>query len=134
MQGIKRFAAIWSAGLALATVIGLAAGPASAGRSVLTNADDGHSQVVEVGGSVEVRLNAYRDDGLSYSWAVPVSDDAAVLARTKGSTTPNGGATAVFHANEPGTVTITAQRNCRPSSDKTCPTSLTPWKVTITVN
>ncbi|MFC9432264.1 hypothetical protein [Nocardia sp. NPDC057030] len=133
MQGTKRFAATWSVGLALAAVITHAAGPASAGRSILTNVDDGRSPTIEVGGTVEVRLTASRDHGLSYSWGVPVSSDATILARSQGSTTPSGGASAVFEANQPGTVTLTAQRNCRPSSDKACPTTLLPWEVKVTV-
>lgn len=133
MQGTKRFAATCGVGLALAAGITNAAGPASAGRIVLTSVDNGRSQVVDAGGVVEVQLSAYRERGLSYSWAVPVSSDTTILARTKGSTTPNGAVTAAFHADQPGTVTVTAQRRCRPGSGETCPTTLAPWEVTITV-
>lgn len=102
-------------------------------RIALTNADSGRSMTATLGDDIEVRLTGSRENGLTYTWSIPASSDPAVLLRTTGSTTPRGDASAVFHAEHPGTVTITAQRHCRPDPGRTCPLVVTPWKVAVEV-
>ncbi|MCF3106306.1 hypothetical protein IPZ58_32760 [Streptomyces roseoverticillatus] len=120
--------------MACAATPAAADGPASpqpAKRMVLTNADDGQSVTVDVGDDTEVRLTAYRERGLTYTWAIPQSSDSAVLRRTSRGTTPAGGSTATFHVQRSGTATITAHRHCHPDRDRVCPLVVAPWKATV---
>ncbi|MGH4034181.1 hypothetical protein ACQB60_35285 [Actinomycetota bacterium Odt1-20B] len=108
--------------------------PASAAtRVTLTNVDDGRNVILNTGDDVVVKLSSYRTNGLNYTWDVPASSVPLVLRRTAGSTTPDGGARAVFHAEGPGVSTITAVRHCRPDPGRTCPLVIVPWKVAVEV-
>ncbi len=104
-----------------------------AGRTVLTNIDSGRAMAVQVGDDVEIRLSAYRQDGLTYTWEIPRSSASDVLHATAGRTTPNGDATAVLTAESEGTATVSAVRSCRPDPSVSCPLLIAPWKVTVEV-
>ncbi|MBT2382122.1 hypothetical protein [Streptomyces sp. ISL-11] len=128
-------------GLALVTALASAAAPVAAHsqaphqparRVVLTNVDDGRPVPVSEGDDIEVRLTGYRERGLNYTWSIPRTSDFTVLRHTAGGTTPNGGASAVFHQERPGKATISAQRHCRPDPGRLCPLIDSPWKVTVT--
>ncbi|MFI8928855.1 hypothetical protein ACIG3E_14410 [Streptomyces sp. NPDC053474] len=134
MKTSKYAAVPLAVGLALAAASPAAASPAAAAtRVTLTNADDGRNVILDLGDDVEVRLSSYRANGLTYTWSIPVSSVPLVLRRTSGSTTPNGGAQAVFHAESPGVSTITAVRHCRADPGRTCPLVVVPWKITAEV-
>ncbi|MFE9452190.1 hypothetical protein [Streptomyces sp. NPDC006739] len=107
---------------------------AAADRVVLTNADSGHSVARSVGDDTEIRLTAYRADGLTYTWSMPAAGDSRVLGRTVGGTAPTGDAYAVLHAERPGTSTVSALRRCRPDPGRLCPMVVVPWKATIEVS
>lgn len=122
-------------GLALIASV-VAVTPAAAeptGRIVLTNTDNGRSVHAKTGDTIEVRLTGYRDHGVTYSWSVPQSAEPQVLHRVAGTAKPGGGASAVFHAEREGTVTLSARRACHPDAGRTCPYVVTPWKITATV-
>ncbi|WP_190107966.1 hypothetical protein [Streptomyces cinnamoneus] len=85
-----------------------------------------------LGDDIEVRLAAYREDGLNYTWSTPQSNDATVLRRTSGGETPNGSASAVFRQVHAGTATISAQRHCRPDPGRACPLVVSSWRVRVT--
>ncbi|MFD8308874.1 hypothetical protein ACFV29_42145 [Streptomyces sp. NPDC059690] len=127
--------------VALATALAAGAAPAAAHgqasnraqRVTLTNSDNGRSATANTGDDVDIRLTSVRDNGLTYSWNVPQSSTPDVARLANGGTTPDGGAMATFHAEEAGTVTITATRHCRPDPGRVCPSVMTPWKVTVSV-
>ncbi|MEV4741942.1 hypothetical protein [Streptomyces sp. NPDC049555] len=144
MVETKRSAAPWGTALALVAVMAAAAAPAAAHgrgpdrarlaqRITLTNSDNGRSVNASSGDDVEVRLTAYHENGLTWTWSTPVSSNSTVLRRTTGGTAPNGNASATFRAEHDGTATITAQRRCRPDAGHICPLLVTPWKVTVEV-
>lgn len=107
---------------------------ARADRLVLTDSDNGRSVARSVGDDTEIRLKASRERGLTYTWSIPSTRDAHVLTRTVSGTTPAGDAYAVVHANDPGTSTITAVRQCHADPGYKCPHAITPWKATIKVS
>ncbi|GHI07504.1 hypothetical protein AQI88_20045 [Streptomyces cellostaticus] len=106
---------------------------ALADHLVLTNSDDGRSVVRSVGEDSEVRLTAYRERGLTYTWSMPTATNARVLGRTVGGTRPAGDAYAVLHADSPGTSTVSAVRQCHADPGHVCPRAIAPWKATIEV-
>ncbi|MCF2526127.1 hypothetical protein [Yinghuangia soli] len=128
------------AGLSLAAAVVFSVGvgaytPASAATVTLTNADSGKTVLVPVGDTVKVTLTPKQAQGLKWTWRVPSASDSGVLERTAGSTSPNGGATAVFKVQEPGTSAITAQGVCKPvASGAECPSTTRTWKVSIEVD
>ncbi|UQI45245.1 hypothetical protein M1P56_13250 [Streptomyces sp. HU2014] len=121
----------------LAAVLALTAGSASAEapakRVVLTNADAGRPLKVSPGTEIEVRLARYYDKPRTYTWDVPQTSDAVVLRRAEGRTTPEGSASAVFHAKNEGVATISVTRKCRPDSGHICPLIIVPWKAKVEV-
>ncbi|KAA2266599.1 hypothetical protein F0L68_02355 [Solihabitans fulvus] len=120
--------------LTAATAAATAQATASAATQVvLTNLDGGRTVVAAAGGDVEVRLTAYREQGLNWSWSIPQASTPEVLKRTAGTAEPSGGARAVFHVQHPGTGKITATRHCRPNPGKACLDVVAPWKVTVDV-
>ncbi|MFG2395571.1 hypothetical protein [Streptomyces lydicus] len=84
------------------------------------------------GDDIEVTLTGHRENGLTYSWSIPVSD-SAVLRRTAGGKTPSGGATARFHVEKDGTAAISTAKHCRSGGGRLCPLVVTPWKVRVEV-
>ncbi|MFI0742153.1 hypothetical protein ACH4PU_29390 [Streptomyces sp. NPDC021100] len=102
-------------------------------RITLTNSDNGRSVTASTGDRIEVRLTGYPENKLTWTWSTPASSDSAVLRRTAGRMAPNGDASAAFHAEHPGTATITAQRSCHHDADHVCPMVITPWKATVQV-
>jgi hypothetical protein len=121
---------------ALATVPAAASATAqtpTAGRMVLTNADNDREVTLAVGNDLEVRLTATRGNGLTWSWSTPLSSPPDGLRRTGGSVTPGGDARAVFHAEHAGANTISADRRCRPNPGRICPGVVALWKVTVDV-
>ncbi len=108
--------------------------PASAaGKVVLTNADSARSVETTLGHDIEVRLTNYRENGITYTWQLPVSSDETTLPRTSASVTPAGNAVAVFPANVLGDNVISAERSCHPDPDRKCPSVMHPWKATVRV-
>jgi hypothetical protein len=112
---------------------GTASVAVAAQRVVLTNADDGRSVAATPGDAIEVRLTGSRSHGLTYVWSIPTSSNPATLRRTAGSTTPTGGASAVFHAQHSGVATIQAERKCRADAGYACPMVVELWKATVAV-
>ncbi|MFI9307391.1 hypothetical protein [Streptomyces triculaminicus] len=142
MVGTKWSAVPWGVGAALVIVVASAAAPVAAHspashrlaeRIVLMNPDNGRPVPASLGDDIEVRLTSYRKNGLNYTWGIPQSSDSTVLQRTAGATTPDGGASAVFHAEHAGKATISAHRSCRPDPGRVCPLVVVPWKATVTV-
>ncbi|MFG2452912.1 hypothetical protein ACGFSG_26395 [Streptomyces sp. NPDC048512] len=136
-----RGAAPLGVGLALVSLLASGAVPAAAhsqpasamaGRVTLTNADNGRTVSVQTGDDIEVRLTGYRENGLTYSWGMPVSD-SAVIQRTAGAASPRGDVTARFHVDETGTASISAPNQCRPSGGVICPV-VGPWTVRVEAN
>ncbi|MFB9927967.1 hypothetical protein ACFORO_19890 [Amycolatopsis halotolerans] len=130
-----KYAAVAATGLAL-IASAVATTPAAAepsGRIVLTNTENGRSVHAKIGDTIEVRLTGYRDSGVTYSWSIPQSAEPQVLHRVAGAAKPDGGASAVFHAEQEGTVTLSAARACYPGAGHGCPHVVTPWKATATV-
>ncbi|MER6030299.1 hypothetical protein [Streptomyces sp. NPDC001851] len=126
-------------GLAVTTaVVTTAASAAShsalAGRLVLTNADNGRSVARSVGDDTEIRLTAYRERGLTYTWGIPDAAGPRVLGRTVAGVRPTGDAYAVLHADGPGTSTVSAARKCHADPGYACPRTLAPWKATLRVS
>ncbi|MEU2713444.1 hypothetical protein [Streptomyces sp. NPDC007205] len=107
---------------------------ALAGRLVLTNADNGRSVARSVGDDTEIRLTAYRERGLTYTWGMPNAGGARVLGRTVAGMRPTGDAYAVLHAESPGTGTISVVRKCHADPGYACPRTLAPWKATLRVS
>ncbi|RLV08823.1 hypothetical protein CTZ27_08745 [Streptomyces griseocarneus] len=108
-----------------------------AGLVALTNADDGKTVPARTGDDIDVTLTSYHENGLTYTWSIPVSD-SEMLHRTASRTTPGGGAKARFHVQQDGTATLSAARHCRPSQGHPsqghpCPDVVTPWKVRVEV-
>ena len=119
--------------LSLAATTHAAPAAQLAQRVTLTNSDDGHPVTASLGDSIEVRLTGSHQNGLTWTWSTPASNDSAVLRRTAGRTAPNGDASATFRVEQEGTATITSQRPCRPDPGHLCPLVITPWKVTVEV-
>lgn len=106
---------------------------AAARKAVLTNLDNGRTVTVATGDTVEVKLTAYREGHVTWTWSVPDTDNPAVLRKTAGSTLPNGGARADLQADAVGTATVTAGRTCVPDPGYACPAVVLPWKATVEV-
>ncbi|MFI9235409.1 hypothetical protein [Streptomyces sp. NPDC053079] len=102
-------------------------------RVTLTNSDDGRTIASSLGDDIEVRLTSYRESGLTYTWSIPASSGSKVLRSTGGRTTPEGGASAVFHVQGSGAATISAQRRCHPDHGRICPLVIVPWRVKVQV-
>lgn len=102
-------------------------------RIILTNVDNGRTIPIGLGDDVEVRLTGIRDHGLTYTWSIPQSNGNEILRRISGGTTPTGGSSSVFHAENEGIATITDGRKCHPDSGRVCPLVITPWKIVIDV-
>ncbi|MFF7730840.1 hypothetical protein [Streptomyces sp. NPDC008001] len=101
-------------------------------RVALTNADNGRTVAAHTGDDIEVTLTGSRENGLTYSWSIPVSD-STVLHRTAGRKSPTGGATARFRVVKDGIAAISAAKHCRSGGGRLCPLVVTPWKVRVEV-
>ncbi|MGW1051102.1 hypothetical protein [Streptomyces sp. NPDC002521] len=101
---------------------------------VLTESDNGHIVARSVGDDTVIRLKATRDQGMTYTWSMPSAGDAHVLTRTVGGTKAAGDSYAVLHAQNPGTSTVSAVRQCHPDPGHKCPRVIAPWTATIKVS
>ncbi|MEV6278667.1 hypothetical protein [Nocardia sp. NPDC051832] len=120
--------------LALAMTPLVVSGQASAaGSIVLTNADSARSVDTKVGNDVEVRLNRYRENGITYTWHLPEAGDSSVLPRMSAGVTRTGDAVAVFRADIPVDSVITVRRTCHPDPNRDCPAVMLPWKAAVRV-
>ncbi|MFJ8310999.1 MULTISPECIES: hypothetical protein [unclassified Streptomyces] len=105
----------------------------STGSVSLTNADNGRTVVVRAGDEIRVRLTGGRGQGVTWVWSEPVTSAPATLRRTRGATSPNGDATAVFLAVKNGESDITSARRCVPNPGSLCSQAVLQWKVTVDV-
>lgn len=122
------------AALAAVTAIALSAGtvtptPAVARTNILTNADNGATVFSAVGDTITVRLTRQQSQGLRWAWSKITTSDPSVVHGLSATTSPNGGASAQFDVQDPGTSTITAQATCIPAAE--CPDTVKLWKVTV---
>ncbi|KAI8868306.1 hypothetical protein GQ42DRAFT_42990 [Ramicandelaber brevisporus] len=109
------------------------AGLGLAGVITLTNADNNKVLNVKVGDNVEVRLTAYREKNVRWSYTRPVSTDTHVLVAKNHALKPNGGARGNFHAAEPGTAQIKSEESCT-SMGAPCSDINKLWKVTVKID
>jgi hypothetical protein len=125
--GLALTATAVSAPLAVASV------PA-AGRTVLTNADSGHTVTVHTGEVIIVRLHgSHPSGGREWAWSEPTAADGTILTRTKAHVLPDGGAMAVFSAERNGRTQIDSVKRCVARPGQVCPFLGILWRATVDV-
>ncbi|MYU55331.1 MULTISPECIES: hypothetical protein [Streptomyces] len=143
MKTATRLTASLALGMALAATTAAVPGDATAAphphqiraaRSVtLTNADDGRTVTVARGDTVTVKLTGIRDQGVRWAWSEPAATAPGVLRRSRGGTSPDGGASAVFRAVGRGTSDVTAYRRCVAAPGHVCPRIVIRWRAAVVV-
>ncbi|KAL1915054.1 uncharacterized protein VTP21DRAFT_7759 [Calcarisporiella thermophila] len=106
--------------LILSTVVGV---------TIPLNKDSKGEQKARQGDIIEIRLDAYDEQGQHWVWSAPKHSGARVLNQLSSSSDPNGNAFARFEVEGPGKEDITSQRVCKKSPN--CPKVAGNWKVTI---
>ncbi|MFJ8086261.1 hypothetical protein ACIQ6Y_37560 [Streptomyces sp. NPDC096205] len=110
------------------------AAPDPGGVVKLSNDDSGKTFDATVGQEVQVKLDPYEEDGLTFTFSKAKSSDEAVLAPDTDADDETVDIPGSFKAVGEGAVDLVAQRTCQAVGDAVCPDSVALWKVTLNVD